>query len=72
MSMWTDAILDALSFRTGHYHISYLSEATAVAGGFGIDMQVSLPQHVEIPRSLTEVVKAWNISMHNWLKKCKL
>ena len=68
-----------MSFRASHYFVSYVSEATVVAAGIGATrseggrwtLQVSIPLHVEMPRSLTEVVKAWNIPMHNWLKKCK-
>ena len=77
ISKWIVAYRDALSFRTNHYYVSYLSEATAVAAGFGIGskdlwtLQVSAPRHIEFPRSLPEVVKAWNIPMHNWIKKCK-
>ena len=34
-------------------------------------LTVTQPLHMEIPRSLQEVAKAWNIPMHQWLKKCK-
>ena len=77
ISKWGVAYRDAMSFRASTYFISYVSEATAVAAGIGATtegrwtLQVSIPLHVEMPRSLTEVVKAWNIPMHNWLKKCK-
>ena len=30
------------------------------------------PQHVEIPRSLVEVVIHWNVAIHVFLKNCKL
>ena len=30
------------------------------------------PQHIELPRSLVEVVVHWNIPMHVFLKNCKL
>ena len=77
-TVWGDAFLAALDFRVGHYFICYLSTATAMAAGIGANaegrwtLQVSEPFNVEVPRSLTEVVKAWNIPMHNWLKKCKV
>ena len=32
---------------------------------------VSRPQHIELPRSLVEVVVHWNIPMHVFLKNCK-
>ncbi|XP_014673226.1 PREDICTED: protein-serine O-palmitoleoyltransferase porcupine-like [Priapulus caudatus] len=32
------------------------------------EMAVARPYHVELPRSLVEVVTNWNVPMHNWLK----
>eukprot|EP00094_Tigriopus_californicus_P007808 TCALIF_07520-PA protein Name:"Similar to PTGR1 Prostaglandin reductase 1 (Homo sapiens)" AED:0.13 eAED:0.13 QI:0/0.75/0.55/1/0.87/0.88/9/0/834 len=71
---WWTAYRDAMSFRASHYFVSYISEATAVAAGFGLgeagdwNLQVVHPHNIEVPRSLTEVVKSWNIPMHVWLK----
>ncbi|KAK6633879.1 hypothetical protein RUM44_004486 [Polyplax serrata] len=61
---------DALSFRTSHYFISYLSEVTLLLSGHSTSMftGVTKPAFVEFPRSLVNVVIYWNIPMHNWLK----
>ena len=32
---------------------------------------VARPQHIELPRSLVEVVVHWNIPMHLFLKNCE-
>ena len=73
---WWLAYRDAMSFRASHYFVSYLGEATAVAGGFGFntelnhwnDMQIVQPHNIEVPRSLLDVVVSWNMPMHRWLK----
>ncbi|XP_041350006.1 protein-serine O-palmitoleoyltransferase porcupine-like isoform X2 [Gigantopelta aegis] len=74
---WLRAYGDAQSFRFSHYFVSFLSESTAVLSGIGIkddngniswDLKVSRPHHIEIPRSLVEVVTNWNLPMHYWLK----
>ena len=64
-----------MSFRTSHYFVSFVSEVTAAAAGIGFSqdgerIQVTQPHEIELPRSLVEVVKAWNIPMHIWLKTC--
>ena len=68
-----------MSFRASHYFVSFMSEASAVTSGFGYDhetarwsLQRTTPHDIEVPRSLTEVVKAWDIPMHMWLKNCEL
>lgn len=75
---WLIAYRDALSFRSSHYFISFLSQASMVCGGFGkssdsyfFGFQVTKPILVEIPRSIVQIVVAWNIPMHNWMKFCK-
>ena len=73
---WWIAYRDAMSFRASHYFVSYLGEATAVAGGLGFnseqnnwnDMQIVQPHNIEVPRSLVDVVVSWNMPMHRWLK----
>lgn len=71
---WFTSYRDALSFRTSHYFVSYLSEVTSILSGyttttFNIDeLSVSRPDFIEFPRSLINVVVYWNIPMHNWLK----
>ncbi|XP_076067998.1 protein-serine O-palmitoleoyltransferase por [Oratosquilla oratoria] len=64
---WARAYRDALSYRSSHYFVSYLSEASANIGGLQLN-GVAQPQHVEVPRSLVEVVIYWNMPMHHWLK----
>ena len=74
---WLLAYRDALSFRSSHYFVSYLSEATALAAGIDLShskswaVTVTRPWNIELPRSLVEVVINWNIPMHTWLKTCK-
>ena len=73
---WWIAYRDAMSFRASHYFVSYVSEATAVAGGLGYCMDqnnwngmlVAQPINIEVPRSLVDVVVSWNMPMHSWLK----
>lgn len=66
-----------MAFRSSHYFVSYLSEMTALAAGVdksashGWVVPVTNPWHVELPRSLVDVVIHWNIPMHTWLKTCK-
>lgn len=64
---WIDAYRDALSFRSSHYFVSYMSEATALLSGLRVSSVVSAFD-IEIPRSLVEVVIWWNVPMHYWLK----
>ncbi|XP_052897000.1 protein-serine O-palmitoleoyltransferase porcupine [Anopheles moucheti] len=65
---WVRAYGRALSFRTSHYFIAYLSQCTMIAAA--VDWNpVSSPLAVEFPRSLVQVVTAWNIPMHLWLKR---
>ncbi|XP_046682940.1 protein-serine O-palmitoleoyltransferase porcupine isoform X2 [Homalodisca vitripennis] len=73
-SEWWGMYRDALQFRTSHYFVSYLSETAAVLSGFGAQsngqwhLNVSEPQHIELPHSLVQVVIYWNKYMHKWLK----
>ncbi|XP_020911773.2 protein-serine O-palmitoleoyltransferase porcupine [Exaiptasia diaphana] len=69
-----------MSFRFSHYFVSYLSECTSLASGVYTEVKedneavtkwqfdVSRPYHVELPRSLVEVVIHWNIPNHVFLK----
>ncbi|XP_076469446.1 protein-serine O-palmitoleoyltransferase porcupine-like [Babylonia areolata] len=75
--LWLLAYRDAQSFRFSHYFVSFMSETTAVLSGVGwsqVDghtqwtLSVSRPHHIEMPRSLVEVVTNWNLPMHFWLK----
>ncbi|KAH9490585.1 hypothetical protein Btru_033593 [Bulinus truncatus] len=71
---WLLAYRDAQSFRFSHYSISFFSDATSSLTGLRFDSGSALqwnivrPQHIEIPRSLVEVVTNWNLPMHFWLK----
>jgi len=75
---WWLAYRDAMSFRASHYFVSFMSEASAIAAGFGAHMvggqllwhfTVTQPHNIEVPRSLVEVVVSWNLPMHRWLKQ---
>lgn len=74
---WWIAYRDALSFRSSHYFVCFLSEASAIMSGFGHhedepwSLSVARPHFIEIPRSLVQVVVYWNMPMHNWLKNCE-
>ncbi|OWF52531.1 protein-serine O-palmitoleoyltransferase porcupine-like [Mizuhopecten yessoensis] len=73
---WILAYRDAQSFRFSHYFVSFASETTALLCGFRGSFykdnesrwSVSKPYHIEVPRSLVEVVTYWNLPMHYWLK----
>ncbi|XP_058122008.1 protein-serine O-palmitoleoyltransferase porcupine [Anopheles ziemanni] len=81
---WVRAYGRALSFRTSHYFIAYLSQSSMLAAAADWSRadddrslmvpvsslyRVSSPLAVEFPRSLVQVVTAWNIPMHLWLKR---
>lgn len=75
---WWLAYRDAMSFRASHYFVSFMSEASAIAAGFGGHVvgnqllwhySVTQPHNIEVPRSLVEVVVSWNLPMHRWLKQ---
>ncbi|XP_022107837.1 protein-serine O-palmitoleoyltransferase porcupine-like isoform X2 [Acanthaster planci] len=74
---WLDAYKDAMSFRFSHYFVSFVSESTSLALGLGApreggnkywELNVARPWHIELPRSLVQVVTNWNLPMHVWLK----
>ncbi|GFS17947.1 cysteine N-palmitoyltransferase porcupine [Elysia marginata] len=70
--LWILAYRDAQSFRLSHYFVCFISDATSSLSGLVLNYDsiwnVVRPQHIEIPRSLVEVVTNWNLPMHNWLK----
>lgn len=74
---WWTAYRDAVSFRSSHYFVSFASEASAIMSGYGLqedltwNLPVSRPHHIEIPRSLVQVVVYWSMPMHTFLKQCK-
>nr|CAD7430683.1 unnamed protein product [Timema monikensis] len=71
---WLIAYRDAFAFRSSHYFISFLSEASTMISGFGNETDsiwsfaVTSPLSIEAPRSLVEVVIYWNRPMHYWFK----
>lgn len=73
---WLVAYSSALSFRTSHYFIAYLSEAFSTAGGLGFNQDkgewgallVVKPFDVEVPRSMGTIANSWNLSMYRFLK----
>ncbi|XP_068628432.1 protein-serine O-palmitoleoyltransferase porcupine [Battus philenor] len=73
-SKWLTAYRDAQAFRMSHYFVSSMSVVSMLTAGFGLtndchlDIQVTKPFFIELPRSLVQVVIFWNIPMHQWLK----
>ncbi|XP_060515808.1 protein-serine O-palmitoleoyltransferase porcupine [Cylas formicarius] len=69
----------ALTFRTSHYFISYLSEALMLAAGWKTfdkwsdnkhwEFRVTNPSAIEFPQALAIVVVNWNIPVHRFLKE---
>ncbi|OZC05275.1 hypothetical protein X798_07711 [Onchocerca flexuosa] len=56
----------AQSFRFSHYFVSWLSAGTSLLSG--IDSGIVADWiHIELPRSLVDVVVSWNIPMHRFL-----
>ncbi|KAK6758860.1 hypothetical protein RB195_016220 [Necator americanus] len=55
----------AQSFRTSHYFVSFLSQGLLSLSG--MHLSTCSPTSVEFPRSLVDVVVAWNIPMHRYL-----
>ncbi|XP_018782596.1 PREDICTED: protein-serine O-palmitoleoyltransferase porcupine isoform X3 [Bactrocera latifrons] len=77
--IWIRIFRDAFAVRCSHYFVSFLSQASITAGGLCFDKgdkpnkwfgyMVTQPIHIEFPRSLSSVVRAWNIPMHKFLKE---
>ncbi|CAO1425441.1 unnamed protein product [Diamesa hyperborea] len=69
---------DALTFRTSHYFISFMSATMVLIAGIEeapnkcsttvLGFHITRPFDIEFPRSLVPVVVSWNIPMHLWLK----
>ncbi|XP_016986615.1 protein-serine O-palmitoleoyltransferase porcupine [Drosophila rhopaloa] len=70
---------DALSVRSSHYFVGIMAQALLVAGDQRLDGDgkesellgplVSQPGNIEWPRSISSLVRSWNIPMHEWLKR---
>lgn len=80
---WTLAYRNAMAFRFSHYFVSFLSQSMMLMAGFFepqdqdcqtsakmLGYRITKPWLIEMPRSIVQVVVAWNISMHIWLKTC--
>jgi len=59
---------EALSFRLSNYFIAYLSQLLCNLNGSS-SKQVTRPNLIELPYSLLDVVTAWNLPIHYWLKQ---
>ncbi|XP_017042168.1 protein-serine O-palmitoleoyltransferase porcupine [Drosophila ficusphila] len=70
---------DALSVRFSHYFVAIMAQALLVAADQKLDGSVeespllgplvSQPWLIEWPRSISALVRSWNIPMHEWLKR---
>ncbi|XP_053948246.1 protein-serine O-palmitoleoyltransferase porcupine [Anastrepha ludens] len=77
--IWMRIFRDAFAVRCSHYFVSFLSQASIAAGGISLNMDikpnawlghmVTEPLQIEFPRSLSTVVRKWNIPMHTFLKE---
>ncbi|CAG9816446.1 unnamed protein product [Phaedon cochleariae] len=77
--VWLVAYKEALTFRTSHYFICYLSEASMLAAGFKNHKMWKEPRQwrfvlvepakIEFPTALAIVVTNWNKPMHDFLKR---
>uniref|UniRef100_H2XX93 Protein-serine O-palmitoleoyltransferase porcupine n=1 Tax=Ciona intestinalis TaxID=7719 RepID=H2XX93_CIOIN len=74
---WLLAYKSAVSFHFSHYYVCYIATLTSQLAGTGIakvsskkfkDFVITRPLDIEIPRSMLDVVVAWNIPMSKWLK----
>uniref|UniRef100_A0A7E4WBT2 Protein-serine O-palmitoleoyltransferase porcupine n=1 Tax=Panagrellus redivivus TaxID=6233 RepID=A0A7E4WBT2_PANRE len=60
--------INAQSFRFSNYFVLYFVWATALIGGFESNkMETVNAAKVEFPRSMDEVVRYWNLSLHEFL-----
>ena len=72
---WLWSVLKMVSVGYGQYWRWSVLEVGSVGVSNCGDMccrilSVSRPHHIELPRSLVEVVTNWNLPMHYWLKTC--
>lgn len=61
------AYATAVQFHYSHYFICFAAQA--MFDLWDLRMTVTKPLSIELPRSLVDVVIAWNIPMHHWLKR---
>ncbi|CAH1103396.1 unnamed protein product [Psylliodes chrysocephalus] len=79
MNIFLVSYKEALSFRTSHYFVSFLSEASMLAAGLKNikiwnepnkwQYKIVDPLKIELPTALATVVTHWNKPMHDFLKK---
>lgn len=70
--LWWSTYLEAFSVRCSHYFVCYLSQATLMStstNSLTYTQSIVNPWAIEFPRSLSEVIRNWNIPMHLWLKQ---
>ncbi|KAH8255094.1 hypothetical protein KR026_006755 [Drosophila bipectinata] len=67
---------EAMSVRSSHYFVSFIAQALLVASDQGTENEsqwlgplVTQPWRIEWPRSISSLVRSWNIPMHEWLKR---
>lgn len=70
---------DALSVRSSHYFGGFMAQALLAAADQRLDVGgresellgplVAQPWRIEWPRSISSLVRSWNIPMHEWLKR---
>uniref|UniRef100_A0A915Q406 Protein-serine O-palmitoleoyltransferase porcupine n=1 Tax=Setaria digitata TaxID=48799 RepID=A0A915Q406_9BILA len=58
----------AQSFRFSHYFVSWFSAGTSLLSGVDSGIVADFI-HIELPRSLVDVVVSWNIPMHRFLRQ---
>ncbi|KAH8303878.1 hypothetical protein KR018_002124 [Drosophila ironensis] len=73
---WVLMYFDAMSVRSSHYFVSFIAQALLVAVDQRLEGPptllgpcVSRPWRIEWPRSISSLVRSWNIPMHEWLKR---
>ncbi|XP_067637278.1 protein-serine O-palmitoleoyltransferase porcupine [Eurosta solidaginis] len=77
--IWLRIFRDALSVRCSHYFVSFLSQASIAIGGITLSKyenpnaylgyMITQPLQIEFPRSLSTVVRTWNLPTHCFLKE---
>ena len=65
------AYKQALEFRMSHYFICYMSSFQVHLGTPKLAEPIVDFWAIEVPRSMKNVVRSWNLPMHSFLKKCK-
>lgn len=76
MSHFLGMYFEAMSVRSSHYFVSFIVQALLVACDQGTENEsplmgplVTQPWRIEWPRSISSLVRSWNVPMHEWLKR---